>query len=114
MATTHQIVTRRVFTGVMVLFALVFFYPVIFVILNAFKTDAQITVDPLGLPKGLFFGNFARAWTAMEFPRVFLNTFSITVLGLAGNIGRSMAAYKPPARTAGCPGNLRLFRAPYC
>ncbi len=95
MATTHQIVTRRVFTGVMVLFALVFFYPVIFVILNAFKTDAQITVDPLGLPRGLFFGNFARAWTAMEFPRVFLNTLSITVLGLAGIIlVSSMAAYK--------------------
>lgn len=81
-------------TVVMVACAFVFFYPVIFVILNAFKPDAQITIDPMGLPKALYLDNFIRAWTAMEFPRVFLNTLVVTVFGLVGIIlTSSMAAY---------------------
>lgn len=84
----------RVFTVFMVIAALVFFYPVIFVLLNAFKTDAEITLNPMGLPAAPNFANFVRAWTVMEFPKVFFNTFSITVLGLAGIIlSSSMAAY---------------------
>jgi raffinose/stachyose/melibiose transport system permease protein len=85
---------RRVLTVVMVLVALVFFYPVIYVIVNAFKTDAEITLRPMGLPSAPSVANFVRAWTAMEFPRVFLNTLAITTFGLVGIILTSaMAAY---------------------
>jgi len=83
-----------IFTVIMALCALVFFYPVIFVIVNAFKTDAEITLNPMALPASPSFANFARAWTVMEFPRVFFNTASITALGLAGILlSSSMAAY---------------------
>lgn len=78
----------------MVFFAFIFFYPIIFVILNAFKPEASITLDPMGLPKSLYVANFIRAWSVMEFPKVFLNTLCITVLGLGGIIlVSSMAAY---------------------
>jgi ABC-type sugar transport system, permease component len=94
MANKQQIVLGRLLTVIMVLFAFVFFYPVIYVILNAFKPDAAITLNPMGLPASLFLDNFARAWSAMEFPRVFLNTLVITVFGLLGIIlSSSMAAY---------------------
>lgn len=94
MATKKQTVFRYLFTIVMILAALAFFYPVLYVLLNAFKSDAQITLDPMGMPKALSFANFARAWTVMEFPRVFLNTLVITAFGLFGIIlTSSMAAY---------------------
>ncbi len=88
-------VAKRRLLGIgMALLALVFFYPIVYVVLNAFKTDAQITLDPMGLPTSLYLDNFVRAWTAMSFPRVFLNTLFITVAGLSGIILISaMAAY---------------------
>lgn len=94
MANKQLVFKKRLMTVVMVAFAIVFFYPIIFVVVNAFKPDAQITLDPMGLPKGFYFDNFIRAWSAMEFPKVFLNTLVITVFGLGGIIlFSSMAAY---------------------
>jgi ABC-type sugar transport system, permease component len=94
MASTQQKIMKRLLTVAMVIFAFVFFYPIIYVVVNAFKPDAQITLDPMGLPKALYLDNFVRAWTVMEFPRVFLNTLAITVFGLVGIIlTSSMAAY---------------------
>jgi raffinose/stachyose/melibiose transport system permease protein len=85
---------KRILTVCMVIAALIFFYPVIYVIINAFKTDAEITLNPMGLPAHPSFANFVRAWTAMEFPHVFLNTLAITSFGLVGIIlSSSMAAY---------------------
>lgn len=94
MAYHKQDIGRNVLTGVMILSAIVFFYPIVFVLINALKPDAQITVDPMGLPLSFYPNNFIRAWTAMEFPRVFLNTLVITAFGLGGIILiSSMAAY---------------------
>lgn len=94
MANNQQKVFQQVLTIVMVLFAFVFFYPVIFVLLNAFKPEARITLDPMGLPSSLYLDNFARAWSVMEFPKVFMNTLVVTVFGLGGIIlTSSMAAY---------------------
>jgi raffinose/stachyose/melibiose transport system permease protein len=78
----------------MVLFAFVFFYPIIYVILNAFKPDADITLHPMGFPTRLYLANFARAWSGMHFPIAFVNTLLITVFSLGGIIlSSSMAAY---------------------
>lgn len=88
------IILRRTLTICMVIAAIIFFYPVLYVLLNAFKTDAEITLNPMGLPTHLNVANFVRAWTVMEFPHVFLNTLAITVFGLLGIIlTSSMAAY---------------------
>jgi raffinose/stachyose/melibiose transport system permease protein len=85
---------RAGFTVVMVALALVFFYPAFYVIVNAFKPDAQITLDPIGFPKSLYLANFARAWSAMDYPRAFVNTLAITVFGVVGILlTSSMAAY---------------------
>jgi len=94
MATKEQVFKRELLTVIMVAIALVFFYPVIFVLFNALKPEARITLDPMGFPTSLYLDNFARAWKVMKFPTVFLNTLMITTLGVAGIIlASSMAAY---------------------
>ncbi len=94
MANKQLVFRNRALLIVMILFAVVFFYPVVYVLFNAFKPDAEITLNPLGVPTSLYLDNFVRAWTAMEFPRVFLNTLVITLFGLVGIIlTSSMAAY---------------------
>jgi len=94
MTIKRQSASKWALTLIMILVALVFFYPVIYVLINAFKPDALIAVDPVGLPRSFYPDNFIRAWTVMEFPKVFLNTLVITVFGLGGIILiSSMAAY---------------------
>jgi len=78
----------------MFLFAIIFFYPMIFVVVNSFRPNADIIINPLGLPKGFYFENYVKAWNTMNFPKVFLNTLIITVFGTGGIIiTSSMAAY---------------------
>ncbi|HSV93130.1 MAG TPA: carbohydrate ABC transporter permease, partial [Desulfobacterales bacterium] len=93
--------TLRLFEVLMIVLALAWIYPAVFVLTNALKTEAEITLHPVSLPRQPTLANFAKAWTAMEFPRVFANTLLITVLGVGGILlVSSMAAYML-ARTLG-------------
>lgn len=83
-----------VFEIIMIAFALVFIAPAILVIINAFKPDAVITLDPVGLPKSLYVDNFVKAWTRMNIPVTLLRTFLMTAASVLGIIlVSSMAAY---------------------
>jgi len=85
---------RTILFVALVLFAFFFIYPMIFVVINSFRPNADIIMNPLGLPKKIYFDNYVKAWQVMEFPKVFMNTLFITVAGLVGIIiTSSMAAY---------------------
>lgn len=78
----------------MFIIALLFLFPVFLVLINSFKTDAQIVLNPISLPTTINLTNFIRAWEATNFPVVFHNTLTITVLSTSGIIlVSSMAAY---------------------
>jgi raffinose/stachyose/melibiose transport system permease protein len=90
-----------VLEAVMILAALVYIYPALFVLNNAVKPEADIKLRPISPPTTLTLQNFAKAWSEMEFPRALLNTAMITAGGVAGIIlVSSMAAWKL-ARTTG-------------
>ena len=82
----EQTAKETVLTTCMVIFALFFIYPLIFVVINSFRPNADIIINPTGVPAKLFFGNYVQAWTQMKFPTVFLNTLLVTVLGTGGII----------------------------
>jgi raffinose/stachyose/melibiose transport system permease protein len=85
----------------MILFACIFIFPVILVVMNSLKPGADIILDPLSLPKGFAVENFIETWKTTEFPVTILNTFIITFFSTTGIIiVSSMAAYIL-ARTAG-------------
>ncbi|MGO8695187.1 MAG: carbohydrate ABC transporter permease [Rectinemataceae bacterium] len=78
----------------MIVLAAVFIFPVVFVVMSAFKPDAQIMMNPMSLPKSLFLDNFFKAWRVMRFARTFANTLFITAAGVGGIVlVSSMAAY---------------------
>lgn len=89
------------FEALLVVAALLYLYPVIFVLNNAVKPEAEITLHPVSPPREPTLANFAKAWTAMEFPRALANTFLVTALGVGGIIVASSAAAWTLARTAG-------------
>jgi N-acetylglucosamine transport system permease protein len=90
---------ERVFGGFSHLFLLVWavmvIYPLLWVVMSAFKDDAEVIREPLSLiPDRLHWENFARAWGQGHLGAFFLNT----VLVLAGSVTLtmllgSMAAY---------------------
>jgi raffinose/stachyose/melibiose transport system permease protein len=89
-----------VFEGFMILLALVFIYPVIYVLINAFKSTQEIVLNPAGLPLHPTMGNFARVLTTQGSGGVsFLESLGNTiVLTLASVIliilFSSMCAYQ--------------------
>lgn len=78
----------------LIIFAVAFFYPMLFVVINSFRPNADIIIKPTGLPKSFYMANFAQAWNTLDFPKVFCNTLFITVAGVLGILLTSaMCAY---------------------
>lgn len=64
------------------LYALVLLIPLYFVIVTAFKTGAEITMNPLGLPEKLQWVNFVNAFEEGNIFRAALNSIFTTVTGV--------------------------------
>lgn len=78
----------------LVIFAVFFIYPMFFVVINSFRSTNDIILNPSGWPVNIYLSNYAQAWKEMQFPKVFMNTIIITVLGTGGIIITSaMCAY---------------------
>lgn len=93
---------------IMIIIAIIWFIPIYYLIVTTLKNPAETTGMPLTLPKTPQFGNYIQAWTNMQYPRAFGNTFFITAMAvLLIVILGSMAGYAL-ARTRSKLGN-RLF-----
>jgi raffinose/stachyose/melibiose transport system permease protein len=83
----------------MIVAALVFIYPAIYVIVNAFKSTAEIVTNPVGLPARPTLENFVNVWTTqgsggINFRVALFNTIALTAGSVLGIIVfGSMAAY---------------------
>lgn len=68
--------------------------PIYYLLVTTFKTPAEATARPLGLPTTWNFGNYIEAFTAMNYPRAFTNNLLITGIAVIILILiSSMAAY---------------------
>ena len=79
---------------------LVMLSPVFYMIAMSFRTAAEISEKPLGLPETLYLGNYANALESMNYLRSVVNSVGITisVTVLVALLG-SMAAYPLARRT---------------
>lgn len=75
--------------------ALVFLVPFYFLLVNSFKKLKDILLNAATLPETFGLDNFRRAWVAIDFPKVFLNSFLITSVSvLLLVVISSMMAYR--------------------
>lgn len=65
----------------LILWAIVVIYPIIWMILGAFKSNGEIFASPWALPQSFNFENFITAWTEFNVGSSFLNSVFVTVLG---------------------------------
>jgi raffinose/stachyose/melibiose transport system permease protein len=101
MSENEKMARRKKITHVLLIILLIvllfcFLYPFLIVILNVFKSKADITANPLGLvgKHGFTLSNFPKAMTKMNFWNSFLNSSIITITATALLIVfSSMTAY---------------------
>lgn len=85
--TMNEIAARKKARGnvgkyiLLIVLLVLFIFPFALVIINVFKTKADITINPLSLigVHGFTLANFPNAMEAMDFWRVFLNSVIVTV-----------------------------------
>ncbi|HMR49726.1 MAG TPA: carbohydrate ABC transporter permease [Arachnia sp.] len=53
--------------------------PVLYALLNSFRSYAEITIDPMGLPTSFRFDNYVELFRRTDFAEAILNTLIITV-----------------------------------
>lgn len=79
----------------LVLLAVIFLYPFILVVLNSFKSYAEVITNVVSLPHKLSFENYIKVWGYMNYPTLFMNTLLLTTVSVIGIvILGSMAGYK--------------------
>lgn len=71
---------------VMLLAAIIFLVPFVFVVMNSVKPLSEIMKQPLSLPEVYQFENYVKVFEYIDIPRVVCNTAIVCVLSLAGII----------------------------
>ncbi len=91
--TKSKIITTMIYAFLIVV-AVVYIAPLLWVFMVSFKTNAEIFSDPFALPESLYLDNYTFAWTAGKLGIATLNSFIVcgVTLILSMLIG-SMAAF---------------------
>ena len=87
-------ISKAIIYAFLVLMAIIYIVPLIWVFLVSFKTNSEIFTNPFGLPESFYLDNFTFAWTAGKLGVATLNSaiVCITTLILSMLVG-SMAAF---------------------
>lgn len=76
------------------MYAAIAFGPLLLVVIGSFRPNADILLDPVGMPDGLNVDNYTRAWQTASISTYFLNSVLVTVASVALCLTVSaMAAY---------------------
>lgn len=68
--------------AILVLFSLVYLYPLVWLLLNSLKSTKEIFADPWGWPKTLAWSNYAEAWVTGSIGRYLINSVFVTACSL--------------------------------
>lgn len=80
--------------GILILSAVIFIYPIIWLLLNSFKTQSELFDSPWGIPSTFTFDNYLRVFTQGNMGRYFLNSVIVTgVVVVVATLLSAMAAY---------------------
>lgn len=77
-----DLVSRWLVTAALVMVAVAALYPLLFTVINSFKSRGGYARNPLGLPDAISFENYVETFTRMQVPRLLLNSAVTTAGGL--------------------------------
>ncbi|MGC5772540.1 carbohydrate ABC transporter permease [Paenibacillus pabuli] len=71
---------------IILIFAILFFFPIFFNLMSAFKSNGEIMRNALSFPTSLYLENFKYLLTETEFPRAIVNSLILTVVSIVMQI----------------------------
>jgi raffinose/stachyose/melibiose transport system permease protein len=80
---TRKIIQKTLAFVILAVLLLLFLLPFIILLMNAFKTNAQIIASPISLPTSISFNNFKVAMEVMNYYGSFINSLFITLASVA-------------------------------
>lgn len=84
---------NMVFTSaVMIFFTVMAIYPLLWLVMNSFKTTTEFQMNKLGFPKDWVLVNYKDAWIRGKFPRLILNSFIYTGITMVATLVFSFMA----------------------
>lgn len=72
-------IVRFILMALLILYAILSFYPLFFAFTSSFKSDQQIFTAPFELPDTFSFDNYVRAWNTSRLYQYFLNSVILAV-----------------------------------
>jgi raffinose/stachyose/melibiose transport system permease protein len=86
--------TSALTAAIMIPVALIVALPLYYIVVNTFKTQAEMSSSPFALPTQLFLGNYAKVFGTVPLVQSFANTLLVTLFSLLLMLAiGSMAAY---------------------
>ncbi len=82
MTTSSRSVAKIFIYVALILFAIVNLYPILWMVINSFKTEQEFSLNKLGFPKVLQFHNYVDAWHTANFGQFFLNSVVVSVVAV--------------------------------
>lgn len=76
-------VKRMLIYAVLILFAIINAYPIVWMVINSFKSESEFAVNQFGLPKEFVFENYTSAWNTANFGVLFTNSIFIVIVATA-------------------------------
>lgn len=73
---------RAIIYVILTVYSLINIYPIIWMVINSFKTKEQFSRNKLGLPEGLNFQNYIDAWNTANFSDYFGNSVIVSVISV--------------------------------
>lgn len=72
--------------AITLIIAVIFFFPIFFNLMSAFKSNAEIMRDALAFPQGLYLESFRYLLTETNFPQAIVNSLILTVVSIAAQV----------------------------
>lgn len=86
---------KYLLTVLMAAAVMIFLIPFYLIVMNSFKSNGELLRDVLSWPKEWIFTNYVKAYSTLDYPRVFLNSLLVTVFSNLGVVVISaLAAYR--------------------
>lgn len=83
---------RILVTGALIAAALVYVFPLVWMVWSSFKSNSEIFTNPFSLPTSIDFSEWARAWQVGGIGRYALNSVIVTTASVTGILLTSSAA----------------------
>lgn len=86
------VVSRVLLYALLFLFSAMTLYPIVWLVMNSFKTTQAFQLDRLGWPKEWYFQNYPAAWRIGDFGTLFVNSIFYTSVTTLAIVFLSLAA----------------------